>query len=110
MSEMVMGVFSDVVGGSCGISFLKLRGNPEASLVKEWSLWDRSWFSGTILNSTVCSRESAQIFLGKKTLIPAVSVTWHVVSLQDGGIHVVNVELNSYYLRRTCSNVWYQKY
>jgi len=64
-----------------------------ASLVKVGALWDRSSFLGMILNWTVCSHKSALIFWDwKNPLIPAVSVTRHLVCLQDGSIHAANSE------------------
>jgi len=48
----------------------------------------------------VCSRECAFIFWDKKASVPAVSVTRHVVSLLDGGIHIVSGELKL--IRHAC--------
>jgi len=63
-----------------------------ASLVKEHSGIDPDLRERSLSKRFVPVR--ALSFFGiEKTSIPAVSVTWHRVCLQDGGIHVVSVEL-----------------
>jgi len=77
------------------------------------AFWDRSRFSGTFLNWTFCSSESAVIFWDRiKRSIQAALVTWHVVRLQDGSIHVVSVPCGKCRIKNISFAVkfWYQKY